>query len=81
MRRGRTDPLSLLAAAGALIAVGCCAGLPAIGATLVGLTAAAMIGIASGGLLAAAAVAGGMLAWRAHRRRRGCPTQPRGAPR
>ena len=69
MRRDRSYPFPLLGAAGALLAVACCAGLPALGAIVGGLTVAAMIGISSGVLLAAAVVACAVLVWRGHHRR------------
>lgn len=44
-RRERSDALPLAGVAAALIAVACCAGLPALGAVLGGLTLAALIGV------------------------------------
>jgi hypothetical protein len=81
VRGERSDRLPLLGAAGALIAVACCAGLPAIGAVLGGLTVAAVIGIAGGVLVAAATLAAGALLWQARRRRRVCDPPREGAPR
>ena len=77
MGGGRSYPFPLLGAAGALLAVACCAGLPALGAIVGGLTVAAVIGISTGALLAAAVVALVVLIWRG-RRRRACEG-PRGA--
>ena len=77
MRGDRSYSLPLLGAAGALLAVACCAGLPALGAIVGGLTVAAVIGISTGALLAAAVVALVVLIWRG-RRRRACEG-PRGA--
>ena len=77
MHRDRSYPFPLLGVAGALLAVACCAGLPALGAIVGGLTVAAVIGISTGALLAAAVVALVVLIWRG-RRRRACEG-PRGA--
>jgi hypothetical protein len=79
MRREHIDPLPLVGAVGALTAVGCCAGLPAIGAILGGLTVAAVVGIA-GGVLVVAALLSGALACRARRRRRACDAPTARAP-
>ena len=68
MRGDRSYPFPLLGAAGALLAVACCAGLPALGAIVGGLTVAAVIGISTGALLAAAVVALVVLIWRGRRR-------------
>jgi membrane protein implicated in regulation of membrane protease activity len=76
MRGDRSYPFPLFGAAGALLAVACCAGLPALAAIVGGLTVAAVIGISTGALLAAAVVALAVLIWRA-RRRRACEG-PRG---
>jgi len=76
MHRDRSYPFPLLGAAGALLAVACCAGLPALGAIVGGLTVAAVIGISTGALLAAAVVALAVLIWRG-RRPRACE-EPRG---
>ena len=76
MRGDRSYSLPLLGAAGALLAVACCVGLPALGAIVGGLTVAAVIGISTGALLAAAVVALVVLIWRG-RRRRACEG-PRG---
>jgi hypothetical protein len=73
---GRSYPFPLLGAAGALLAVACCVGLPALGAIVGGLTVAAVIGISTGVLLAAVVVALAVLIWRG-RRRRACEG-PRG---
>ena len=60
---------------GAAVAIACCAGLPAIGAALGGVTAGALIGVAAG--LTTAVVLGvtGALLVRSRRRRTG--TEPR----
>jgi len=76
VRGDRSYPFPLLGAAGALLAVACCAGLPALGAIVGGLTVAAVIGISTGALLAAAVVALAVLIWRG-RRPRACE-EPRG---
>lgn len=68
---GRATGPALGVAAGA-IAVICCAGLPAIGALLGGITIAAVIGVA-GGVLALAAVGGGAILLVRARRRHSCP--------
>jgi hypothetical protein len=75
----RSDSLPLLGAAGAMVAVGCCALLSALGAILGGLTVAAMIGVA-GGVLVAVVLAAAVLLWRT-RRRRACATPRSGASR
>ena len=67
----RASGPALGVAAGAL-AVICCAGLPAIGALLGGITIAAVIGVA-GGVLALAALCGGAIVLVRARRRRSCP--------
>jgi hypothetical protein len=64
-------------AAGAF-AVVCCAGLPAIGALIGGITIAGILGVAGGVLALAALVAGAALAVRACRRRGSCPPRARG---
>lgn len=62
-----------LGVAAAAFAVICCAGLPAIGALIGGITIAAVIGVA-GGVLALAALGGGAIVLvSARRRRRSCP--------
>jgi hypothetical protein len=69
---GRASGPALGVAAGAL-AVICCAGLPAIGALIGGVTIAGVVGVA-GGVLALAALGGGAIVLlRARRRRRSCP--------
>ena len=77
MRGDRSYPFPLLGAAGALLAVACCAGLPALGAIAGGLTVAAVIGV-SGGLLLAAVVVGLAALTARGRRRRACEG-PKGA--
>ena len=79
MRGDRSYPFPLLGAAGALLSVACCAGLPALGAIVGGLTVAAVIGISGGVLMAAVVVALVVLMWHG-RRRRACERQ-RGADR
>jgi hypothetical protein len=69
VRGDRSYPFPLLGAAGALLAVACCAGLPALGAIVGGLTVAAVIGISTGALLAALVVSLAVLIWRGRRRR------------
>jgi hypothetical protein len=59
----------LFGVAGGLIAVTCCAGLPAVGPALGGLTAAAVTGVGGRLLLVMATVAFTVLALRARRRR------------
>jgi hypothetical protein len=59
-----------------MLVVACCAGLPALAAIVGGLTVAALIGISSGALLAAAVAALAVLIWRG-RRWRACEG-PRG---
>ena len=77
MRGDRSYPIPLLGVAGALLAVACCAGLPALGAIVGALTFAAVIVISGGVALAAAVAALVVLIWRG-RRRRACE-EPRGA--
>jgi hypothetical protein len=69
MRGDRSYPFPLFGAVGVLLAVACCAGLPALGAIAGGLTVAAVIGISTGTLLAAAVVALAVLIWRGRHRR------------
>ena len=69
MRGDRSYPFPLLGAAGALLAVACCAALPALAAIAGGLTVAAVIGVFGGVLLAAAVVALAVLIWRGRHRR------------
>lgn len=76
MRAGRFDSIPLLGAGGAIIAVACCAGLPLLGSIFGGLTTAVAIGVASGGVLVAAAIAIAVLAVRAGRRRN-CAAPPK----
>jgi predicted MFS family arabinose efflux permease len=73
MRGDRSYSFPFFGVAGSLLAVACCAGLPALGAIVGGLTVAAVIGISTGALLAAAVVALAMLIWRG--RRRACERQ------
>lgn len=69
MRDDRSDSIPLLGPAGALLAIGCCAGLPLLGSVLGGLTVAAVLGIASGMLLIAGVVGAVALLIRVRRRR------------
>jgi len=80
MHRDRSYPFPLLGAAGALLAVACCADLPALGAIVGGVTVAAVIGTSTGALLAAAVVALVMIIWRG-RLRRACEGPKRDTPR
>ena len=68
--RGRRDSVPLIGAAGAVVAVACCAGLPLVGTIVGGLTLAAVIGVAGGVLLAAGVLAAVVLVLRGKRRRR-----------
>ena len=69
---GRASGPALGVAAGAFGVI-CCAGLPAIGALIGGVTIAGVVGVA-GGVLALAALGGGAIVLvRARRRRRSCP--------
>ena len=67
VRGGPPGSVPLIGAAGALIVVACCAGLPLVGAVLGGLTLAAVLGVAGGVLMAGAAIAGALLLLRARR--------------
>jgi membrane protein implicated in regulation of membrane protease activity len=69
VRGDRSYRFPLLGAAGALLAVACCAGLPALAAIVGGLTVAAVIGISTGALLAALVASLAVLIWRGRRRR------------
>lgn len=69
MRGGLPNSVPLIGAAGAVIAVACCAGLSLMGTILGGLALAAMLGAAGGVLLAAGAFAAAVLALRGRRRR------------
>ena len=69
MRGGRVDSLPVLGAAGALVAIACCAGLPLIGTILGGLTLAAVLGVAGGVVLAVGVVAAAVVVMRGMRRR------------
>jgi hypothetical protein len=57
----------------------CCAGLPAIGALIAGITIAGVLGVAGGTLALGAAIGGATLLARARRRRRSCQP-PQGGP-
>lgn len=71
MQGGRTDSVWVVAAAGALVAVVCCAGLPLLGTVLGGLTLAAVVGVAAGIVVLAGVLAVALIVLRM-RRRRGC---------
>jgi hypothetical protein len=75
--RGRVDGPLLGLAAGAF-AVVCCAGLPAIGALMGGITIAGLIGVGAGVLALAALLGAAALEARARRRRGACPPPARG---
>ena len=78
MADGRASGPALGVASG-VFAVVCCAGLPAIGGLLGGITIAGVIGI-GGGVLALAALLGvAALAMRERRRRRSCPPRATGS--
>lgn len=67
-RRDRADSLPGLGAAGALVAIACCAGLPLIGTILGGLTLAAVLGVAGGVVLVVGVVAAAVVLMRGRRR-------------
>jgi hypothetical protein len=67
-----SDSIPLVGVAGGLLAVACCAGVPLVAMIVGGLTVAAVIGFASGLLLAAAGLVLAVLAFRTRRRSRGC---------
>lgn len=72
----RRPDVTIIGATVGVLAVICCAGLPAIAAVLGGITIAGVLGV-TGGLLALAALAGAaLLAVRARRRRAVCQTPP-----
>jgi hypothetical protein len=74
---GRASGPALGIAAGA-VAVVCCAGVPAIGALVGGITIAAVIGAAAGVLALAALLSGATVLVRARRRRGPCPPRDGG---
>jgi hypothetical protein len=76
----RGDRLTVAGTVGALIAVACCAGLPAAVALLGGLTVAAFVGALAGVLALAGLIAVIALATRARRRRSRPPTTQGPAP-
>jgi hypothetical protein len=63
-----------------VVAVLCCAALPAIVALLGGIALTAILGLAGAVLVAVALIAGGMRVVRARRRRACAPTARRSAP-
>ena len=75
--RGRVDDPLFGVAASALV-VTCCAGLPAIGALIGGITVAAVIGVGGAAFALAALLGGAVLLVRARRRRAACRTPARG---
>ena len=75
---GRASGPALGVGAGAF-AVVCCAGLPAIGALIGGITIAGVIGVAGGVLVLAALGGGAVLLVRARRRRGSCSPPAGGA--
>jgi hypothetical protein len=75
IRGDRSHTVPLLGAAGALIAVACCAGLPLIATVLGGLTLAAAIGVGGVALALAAALAGALLLLRTRRRTCAAPSR------
>jgi hypothetical protein len=76
--RGRASGPALGVTAGAF-AVACCAGLPAIGALIGGITIAGVLGVAGGVLVLAALGGGAVLLVRARRRRSSCPPSAGGS--
>jgi hypothetical protein len=75
--RGRASGPALGAAAA--VAVICCAGLPAIGALIGGVTIAGVVGVAGGVLALAALGSGAIVLVRVRRRCRSWPPSARGA--
>jgi Flp pilus assembly protein TadB len=69
MRGDRSESIPMLGPASALLAIGCCAGLPLLGSILGGLTIAAVIGAGGGIALVAVVVAAVALLIRVVRRR------------
>jgi hypothetical protein len=74
--RGRAD-VPVLGIGAAVIGVICCAGLPAITALIGGITIAAVVGVAGGGLALAAIATGAVRLIRARRRRNASATTRR----
>jgi hypothetical protein len=66
-----------LGIAAGVFAVVCCAGLPAIGAVIGGITIAAVIGVGAAVLAIAVVLGGAGLLLRARRRRGACPPSAR----
>jgi hypothetical protein len=77
VRRDSTDTTTLAAAGVAVIAVVCCAGLPAIAAVLGGITLAAVLGVAGGILAVTGLVAAVVFTIRVRRRRACAPPDER----
>lgn len=77
MRGDRVDSLPVFGAAGALVAVACCAGLPLIGTILGGATLAAVLGGAGGIVLAVGVLAAAVVVMRGRRRRQCDPASKR----
>jgi hypothetical protein len=75
---GRASGPALGLAAGAF-AVVCCAGLPAIGTLIGGITIAGVVGVVGGVLALAALVGGAILLVRARHRRGSCPPRAGGS--
>lgn len=67
MRRNADSPLIGIGAGA--FAVLCCAGLPALGALIGGITLAAIVGVAAGALALAAAAGAAVLLFRVRRQR------------
>jgi hypothetical protein len=76
VHRDSSDNVPFAAVAVAVVAVACCAGLPAIAAVIGGLTLGALLGFAGGLLAVCAVVAAVVFAVRA-RGRRACAPQER----
>lgn len=74
MQHRRSHRLPLLGAAGAGVAIACCAGLPALAGVLGGVGVAALLGV-GGGIVLLGAAAGAIVLWRL-RRRRACRIDP-----
>jgi hypothetical protein len=75
MHRAKDTTTVLAPLALGVVAVVCCAGLPALAVVFAGLTLATILGVGSGLVALIAAVAGTVLILRARRRRSCPPTQ------